>query len=115
MDSAAPNEGNGVEAGILTGVRAGAGAGGRGGRAAYSFLAVNWAASDSIRSASVDSAPAELRACNAGYCALDLPAGRHRVRVAWQDPLPARAEALALAGLLLGLALGLWAWRGEGR
>ena len=63
--------------------------------------------------ASVDGVGADLLPVNAAFCALHLGPGLHRVRVYYDDPLLALAWRLELAGLLLTVALLLWAWRGR--
>jgi len=62
-------------------------------------------------SATVDGQAAPLVAVNAAFCAVHLAQGAHRVRVFYQDPLLQRAQRWQAAGLLLALALLLWAWR----
>jgi hypothetical protein len=60
--------------------------------------------------ATVDGKPEALWAANGALCALALKSGTQSVRVFYDDPLPARALAAEIAGLLLaalGLVLGL--------
>ena len=55
--------------------------------------------------ADVDGQPRPLLPANGALCALALESGRHRVRLRYQDPLPARGMALQALGLGAAAAL----------
>jgi hypothetical protein len=56
--------------------------------------------------ASVDGAPADVLQANLLFCAVQVPAGRHRVELRYRSP----AAAWGLAATALAVVLGLAAW-----